>query len=64
MLKIDTSNILFICGGAFFGVGMIFQTRGGGKPGGRAYPGGCIKRISAKDELSEPVAKFNAGLRQ
>ncbi|MDR0858357.1 MAG: ATP-dependent Clp protease ATP-binding subunit ClpX [Oscillospiraceae bacterium] len=57
MIKIDTTNILFICGGAFAGIEKIIEDRLHRKSIGF---GADIRRESEKSDLSETLREVNS----
>ena len=62
-IEVDTSNILFICGGAFVGLDKIVASRSGKRAIGFAEPSGAAEdkpgdEISALDVRPEDLVKF------
>ncbi|MBR4937838.1 MAG: ATP-dependent Clp protease ATP-binding subunit ClpX [Kiritimatiellae bacterium] len=63
-IEVDTSNILFICGGAFVGLDKIVASRSGKRAIGFAESAGAAEDKSAEDEVSaldvrpEDLVKF------
>ena len=63
-IEVDTSNILFICGGAFVGLDKIVQERSGrsvigfGKKGEEGKSGGVDSEINPRDVRPEDLMRF------
>jgi ATP-dependent Clp protease ATP-binding subunit ClpX len=54
-IKVDTTNILFICGGAFIGLEKVIQRRLGRGVIGFGAAGGVAKPVTARDQILQHV---------